>query len=177
VLVAGAALPAGFRRTSRRWAARVPRGSAAVGLAAVGLHAGVFWLWHIPAWYDAAVAHPVLHAFEHTTLLGAGLLFWWVVLGVRWQGRTGIAVLYLFLAGLASGALAALLTLAPTPLYHAHLTTSAAWGLSPLEDQQLAGAIMWVPGGLVYLVAALVLFVRWLQAGPPPAVLPLVSVQ
>jgi putative membrane protein len=66
------------------------------------------------------------------------------------------------------GALAAIFTLAPHPLFASHLTTTAAWGLTPLGDQQLAGAIMWVPGGGLYLTFGVVLFVRWLGAGPLP---------
>jgi putative membrane protein len=144
----------------------VSRTPTALALVAVFLHVSVFWLWHAPPVYDAAVQNIALHGFEHLTLLGAGLWFWWVVLGARWESRSGASVLYLFIGGLLEGALAALLTLAPHPLYTAHLTTTAAWHLTPLEDQQLAGGIMWVPGGIVYAVAATVGFVRWLRAGP-----------
>jgi cytochrome c oxidase assembly factor CtaG len=116
--------------------------------------------------YDAALAHDSLHALEHVTFLVGGVALWSVVGRARWHHHTGGAVLVLFAAAVGSGALAALLTLAPRPLYDAHLATTAAWHLSPLEDQQLAGAVMWVPGGLVYTVAAAILFVRWLESGP-----------
>jgi putative membrane protein len=65
--------------------------------------------------------------------------------------------------------LGALLTFARAPWYTSHLGSTAAWGLTPLEDQQLAGLIMWVPGGLIYLAAALTLFGLWLNAGAGPA--------
>jgi cytochrome c oxidase assembly factor CtaG len=60
--------------------------------------------------------------------------------------------------------LGALITFSPRPWYAAHLDTTAAWGLTPLADQQLAGAIMWVPAGVVYVAAALALFGGWLAA-------------
>ncbi|HJX87338.1 MAG TPA: cytochrome c oxidase assembly protein, partial [Gemmatimonadales bacterium] len=75
--------------------------------------------------------------------------------------QRGAAVLSLFLTGLYTGALGALITFAGTPWYPAYRST-AAWGLSPLEDQQLAGLVMWMPGGVAYLVAALALTARWL---------------
>ena len=56
-----------------------------------------------------------------------------------------------------------MLTLGPHAFYSVHRGTTGAWGLTPLEDQQLAGAIMWVPGGMIYAIAALVIFVRWLD--------------
>jgi cytochrome c oxidase assembly factor CtaG len=144
-----------FRRSSTPWS-----------LAAVSGHVLAFWVWHAPPFYDAAIGNDFLHALEHLTLFATGALFWWVIVAVRWRERSGAAVLYLFVAGFASGALAALLTLAPHSLYHVHATTTAAWHLTPLEDQQLAGAVMWVPGGAVYAAAAVVLFVRWLDAAP-----------
>lgn len=144
-----------FRRSSTAWS-----------LVAVSGHVLAFWVWHAPPFYDAAIRNDLLHALEHVTLFATGALFWWVIVAVRWRERSGAAVLYLFVAGFASGALAALLTLAPHSLYDVHATTTAAWHLTPLEDQQLAGAVMWVPGGAVYVAAAVVLFVRWLDAAP-----------
>ena len=134
--------------------------------AAVTAHAAVFWLWHAPTLYDASIRHVVLHGFEHMTMIATGLWFWWVVFGVARCGRPAVATLWLFLAGLQAGALGALLTLAPHALYDAHLATAGRHGLTPLEDQQLAGSLMWSLGGLVYVVPAVVLFVRWLRPRP-----------
>jgi len=75
----------------------------------------------------------------------------------------GGAVFYLFATALQTGALGALLTFAPGLWYPAYATTAPAWGLSPLEDQQLGGIIMWIPGSIPYLIAGLVLFARWLK--------------
>jgi len=138
--------------------------------AATALHVGAFWLWHVPAAYDAAVRTLPLHVLEHLVLLGTGVLFWTAVLARSrtrpWRWGTAGALAALFVAGLGTGVLAALLTLASHPFYDVHLQTTARYGISALEDQQLAGAVMWVTGGLAYLVAAVVLFGRWLAAGP-----------
>jgi putative membrane protein len=64
---------------------------------------------------------------------------------------------------LQSSILGALLAFSPTPWYTAHLATTQQWGLSPLDDQQVAGLIMWIPGGAIYLAAALGLFAAWIK--------------
>lgn len=137
---------------------------------AFGLHVLAVWAWHLPRLYEAAVANPWVHVAEHACFLGTAALFWWALLHRR--GAYGAAVLYVFGMAIQSTALGALLTFARSPWYASHLATTAAWGLSPLEDQQLAGLIMWVPGGLIYLAAALGLFGMWLNGGdaPRPAV-------
>lgn len=145
---------------------RVPGPLLALG--AVGVHVLVFSIWHVPTLYDRAVASSQLHIFEHLTMFLSGLALWWAVVAVGWRDRSASAILYLFLAGLPMGALAALLTFAPSPLYTSHLSSASRFGLTPLTDQQLAGAIMWVPGGTVYLALGVILFVRWLGAGPEP---------
>jgi putative membrane protein len=162
--------PAPRRRAmavTRRWVGRlhVDRAAPTTGLAAVAVHVAVMAAWHVPPWYDAAVAHAAVHAGEHASMFAAGLSLWWVVAAGGQRRRSGLAVLELFLAGFATGAVAALLTLSPRPFYGAHVGLTGAWGLSPLEDQQLAGAIMWAPGGAFYATAAAVVFVRWLEAG------------
>ncbi|MEZ5410137.1 MAG: cytochrome c oxidase assembly protein [Acidimicrobiales bacterium] len=125
-------------------------------------HVGTLAVWHLPALYDGAVDSSRLHAVEHLTMLAGGLAFWPLVL-VSPGG-----LLALFTAGLGSGALAALLTLSPRPLYQAHLVSAPAHGLTALGDQQLAGAVMWVPGGLVYAGVAVALLLRWLAREPAP---------
>ena len=118
---------------------------------------------HAPRLYDAALRSEALHALQHGTFLGTALLFWWALIhGHAARRRYGLAVLYLFTTALHTTALGALLSLASGPLYPAYGSTQA-WGLSPLQDQQLAGLIMWVPGGLAYLIAALILMLAWLK--------------
>jgi cytochrome c oxidase assembly factor CtaG len=171
-----AGLPASMRRGARWWALRLGRRlhrhPFTVAAAAVAVHLGGFWLWHLPPLYDAALRNDLLHAAEHATLLVGGLALWYVVGRARWHESVGIAMAVLFASAVGSGALAAILTLANHPLHDAHLTTTAAWHVTPLEDQQLAGALMWVPGGFVYLCAAVLLFVRWLEAGPSRHAMP-----
>ena len=62
-----------------------------------------------------------------------------------------------------SGALGALITLARSVWYPSYAGLTSSWGLTPLEDQQLGGLIMWIPAGLVYLIAGLALFAGWLR--------------
>lgn len=129
------------------------------------LHVVVLWGWHAAVLYDAALRSPVVHAVEHATFLATAVLFWVVVASVR--DRRGIAdgtaILLVFTMSLQSVFLSALLTFAPTPWYEGYATTTAAWGLDRLADQQLAGVIMWVPAGAVYLVAGLWLVTAWLR--------------
>jgi putative membrane protein len=154
----------GLPRTSRRAIARAWRGAARLRsvwrltshpAAAWALHTAALWVWHAPRLYEAAVREEGMHALEHATFLLTALLFWWVLAGHRARRRLGFgaAVLYLFAASLQSVVLGALLALSRQPWYQVHFGTTAPWGLSPLEDQRLAGLIMWVPAGIVYIVA------------------------
>jgi cytochrome c oxidase assembly factor CtaG len=128
-------------------------------------HVGVLWFWHAAGPYDAALSHDALHVLEHATFVGTGVLFWGVVLGGRRAGRmpAGAAILLLFTMALQSVFLSALITFAPTPWYRSFAGTTRAWGLEPLADQQLAGAIMWIPAGMVYVAAGLALLVAALR--------------
>jgi cytochrome c oxidase assembly factor CtaG len=128
------------------------------------LHAAALWVWHMPPLYDAAVEHEAVHALQHLCFFGTAALFWWGLMHGRY-GRLGYgaAVLYVFATGLHSGVLGALLTLSPRVLYTSYGASAAAWGLSPLEDQQLAGLIMWVPAGLVFTGVGLGFLGAWIQ--------------
>lgn len=125
------------------------------------LHTAAVWAWHLPALYNAALASNAVHALEHACFLGTALLFWW---RVRTGAGSGAALLYVFAAALQSGVLGVLITLAPTAWYPVQARGAEGWGLTALEDQQLAGLLMWVPGNVVYLVAALGLTLAWLRA-------------
>ncbi len=131
-------------------------------LIATVLHAIALWTWHIPRFYDAALASDRLHWLQHLSFLVTALFFWWSLLRGRSRERGyGAAVLYLFATSLHTGFLGILLALARQPLYPMQTRTALEWGLTPLEDQQLAGLIMWVPAGLVYAAAALALAGIW----------------
>ena len=119
------------------------------------LHAAAIWIWHAPGPYMAAVFDNWLHVAEHASFLFTGWLFWWSVLRGGRQGTLAAASALLFTA-MHTGALGALLTFSTRPLY---------WRESrELWDQQLAGLVMWVPGGFAYLLAAAWAAYRWLQA-------------
>jgi putative membrane protein len=131
---------------------------------AFALHAISLWAWHLPGPYQATLRSGLAHSLQHTSFIFTALLFWWTILGAR-RGELarGKAILYLFVTALQTGALGALLTFAPSLWYPAYAATTEAWGMSPLDDQQLGGLIMWIPGSVAYLVAALVIFAEWLR--------------
>ena len=105
-----------------------------------------------------------VHTLQHLSFLVSALFFWWALMRSRSRVTGyGAAVLYLFTTSIHSGVLGALITFASTLWYPAYATTTAAWGLTALEDQQLGGLIMWVPAGLVYIVAGLALFAGWMR--------------
>lgn len=132
-------------------------------LAAWFIHAVVLWVWHIPAWFEATIDHEWVHALQHLSFFGSALLFWWAVMHGRHKVMGfGMAVLYLFTTAIHSGGLGALITFAGTVVYPAYGSTAPAWGLTAMEDQQLGGLIMWVPGGLVYLIAGSAFVAGWL---------------
>lgn len=162
--------PRAARRTVARWRAGLRltrrhtaglRHPAAVWLLSVG----TLWFWHAAGPYDAALRHEAVHVLEHATFLAAGVLFWAIVVDIHRIGRPspGFGVLLLFATAMQSVFLSALLTFAGTPWYTGYARTTQAWGLEPLADQQLAGAIMWVPGGVIYIIVALTLLVAWIQ--------------
>jgi cytochrome c oxidase assembly factor CtaG len=123
------------------------------------IHMATLWIWHSPTLFDAALASDRLHWLEHVLFFGTALLFWRGVIKAR-SGREGAAAALIacFVTLLQSGLLSALLSFAREALYHAPDT--ASWGLSALEDQQLAGAIMSLPMCGIYLVTGLLMAFR-----------------
>ena len=118
------------------------------------------WVWHIPAAFDAAAANYPLHLLEHACFFGTALLFWRAILAAGSSHRTVSALAAAFATLFHGGLLGALITLAPGALYAHYAEPARRWGLSAIEDQQLAGLLMWVPMGIVYLGACLMLAVR-----------------
>lgn len=131
-------------------------------LAAWIAHALALWLWHAPPLFNAAVTDTALHEWQHATFLLSALLFWHAAVRRGTHGAQGMTLLYLFTTTIHTGVLGALITFARQPLYVSLQQGLTPWlGLTPLEDQQLGGLIMWVPGALVYVGAALWLLARW----------------
>jgi putative membrane protein len=157
------ALPESLRRQLGIAAGRRPaRGIISVALnpfVVVGLHAVVLWVWHLPGVYELALLNESLHIAEHLSFLVTSILLWMLILGRDARRRLGYApaVLVVLVTSLQSGALGAILTFAMTELYPIHRGGAAAWGTTLLEDQQLAGAIMWIPQGMIYLAAMAIL--------------------
>jgi putative membrane protein len=123
------------------------------------VHALALWVWHIPLLFLAALADPSLHVLQHTCFFVSAFVFWWAVFGSRVPDATSVACL--FTTMLHTSALAVLLTFAPVPWY-AHEAT-IPFGLTALEDQQLGGLVMWVPGAFAYVVAGLAIVAGWLR--------------
>ena len=169
VTAAVRALPADRRRTAARRLAAVRRAGRLPGVvvALSAVHVGVVLGWHVPAAYTAAVQWSVLHAIEHAQFLVAGVVFWWLVresarsrrateMGAAWVGLAMVSV---------SGLLLGLLMTFSTDSWYPTYAGVAAWGLSAVEDQQAAGAIMWAAGGPAYVGAALMLLAGALRSG------------
>lgn len=133
-------------------------------LAAWAFQAIGLWLWHMPPFYEAALRNRWLHDLEHATFFGTALLFWWATMrALRLGGMpAGLAALALLTTIIHSGFLAALITFAQRPWYRSYGERPLEWGLTPLEDQQLAGLIMWGPAAIAYLGAALAILAVWL---------------
>lgn len=144
-------------RTVRAWHA------ATAPLTVFLLQALALWLWHIPSWYEAALHNEAIHALEHLCLVFAGSLFWWAMVHGRYGRRGyGLAVLYVFMTAIHSSALGALLTVAPSVWYGDYARQAAAWRVDALADQQLAGLLMWIPAGVIFIVFGLALLAAWL---------------
>jgi cytochrome c oxidase assembly factor CtaG len=127
------------------------------------IHALALWVWHAPRLFEAALRSEGVHALQHLCFLGSALLFWWTLIHGR-HGRLGYgaALVYVFTTAAHNSVLGALLTFAPHPWYPTYVASTAAWSLTPLEDQQLGGLIMWVPAGVILLVISLALFAAWM---------------
>lgn len=125
--------------------------------------------WHLPGPFNAALEGHGWHVVEHVTLLAGALLAWWPILSASRRLPAlhyAAQLLYLFVLGMPMTVVAAFITGADRPLYAWYATAPRIFGLSPLADQQIAGIIMWVPAGLVPLLAFTVVFFRWAAAEP-----------
>jgi cytochrome c oxidase assembly factor CtaG len=121
--------------------------------------------WHVPSAFALGLGSELWHRVEQASFLGAGLLFWWPVIPA-WPNAThprwGI-VLYLFLATLPCDALSAFLAFCDRVVYPAYLAAPRHFDISPLQDQECAGALMWVWVTFAYLVPAVVITTRLLS--------------
>jgi putative membrane protein len=138
-----------------------------VPIVATGLHSLIIWAWHFPALFKAALANPWLHMLQHVSFLLGAVIFWWGIINVP-RTRLSISALHLFITMIAMTALGALIALSPHLLYSPyHGNIEPDWR-SDLDDQQLAGVIMWVPGCAVYALAALGFLGKWILGSATP---------
>jgi putative membrane protein len=135
-------------------------------LVATVLHFAALWAWHLPLLFEAALDHPGLHRLQHVSFLGSALVFWWAMLERR-PRAPGPAFGHLFLTSIHASLLGALFLFAPRPWYPRQTLGAPAWGLSPLEDQQLGGLVMWLVACSVYVVAALWILAGWIRRTRP----------
>ncbi|MFL6292511.1 MAG: cytochrome c oxidase assembly protein [Thermoanaerobaculia bacterium] len=127
------------------------------------LHAVALWVWHVPSLYEGALRNDAVHAVQHLCFFVTACLFWWALVYGRF-GKIGygMAVFYVFTTAVHSSILGALLTVARRLWYPIYEVRTMQWHLDALEDQQLAGLLMWVPAGVIFLVLGLALFAAWL---------------
>lgn len=142
----------------------------------------VLWVWHVPGLYEAALRSESIHILEHLMFLAAAVIGWWPVLGFlpRAAPRPGYPaqLLYLFGMMISSTALGALLSLAKAPIYTFYINAPRVlnglalppltpgprlWNLGVLDDQQIAGLIMWMPGNMLYFVVLMIVLGLWLR--------------
>jgi cytochrome c oxidase assembly factor CtaG len=160
------ALPAGLRGQAAALFTRDSRFRR--GLAAA-TRPGVAWLifvtiyfgWHDSTAYNAALYHPWVHDLQHITFFGAAMLYWWPVIGAaphihrRFPGWARMAYL---LATVPPNMLVGVsIAFASQVIYTYYLSVPPIWGLTPLQDQMISGAIMWIPGSMMFILAALLI--------------------
>jgi len=132
-------------------------------LGATGLHAVAIWSWHMPLLYDLVLTSVLAHRLQHLSFVATAVLFWWSLFHGRLRERGhALAMLCLFVTMVHTAVLGALLTLSRRLWYFQQTAFAETFGLTPLEDQQLAGLVMWVPMGLIYTAAALAIAAHWI---------------
>jgi putative membrane protein len=134
---------------------RPPSGMRPHPLAAAGAFAALLWFWHAPSPYTATFQSAWIYWLMHITAFGAAFWLWRGIIDGPGE-RIGLFLLATLATTLQMGFLGALFTLAARPLFRVHAFTTASWGLTPLQDQQLGGVLMWIPAGAIFLAAIVV---------------------
>ncbi len=139
------------------------------------LFIAIFLGWHDPGAYNAALRSDLVHDLEHLSFFGSGMLFWWhaTAAGPRLHRFSQGARLAYLLSVVPPNMLTGVaIAFAQTPIYTYYATIPRAWGMTPIADQRLGGVIMWIPGSMMYLLAALILITRLIQAEDQKPLLP-----
>lgn len=136
-------------------------------LVALPLWALNLYLWHLPALYEAALGNPALHAFEHACFFAAGLLMWGALLeplpGPQWFGSAQKAGYVLVVRALGCAILGNIFIWAGTPFYPFYAAGEHSWGIAPLTDQEVGGALMFIWGALITVSLFSWMFLRWVR--------------
>jgi putative membrane protein len=138
----------------------------------------VLLVWHLPQLYDATLRNGPLHVLEHLTFFLTGLLFWWPLISpVRATDAAPLSALakiaYLLFTGIPPTILGLLFAVAPRAYYPFYVAAPRLWGLAPVDDQQIAGLVMFGLGGMIYVAAMAVLFLQFaIEAEPETEMLP-----
>jgi putative membrane protein len=128
----------------------------------------VIAMWHLPPFYNAAMANHNLHILEHLMFMGAAVLMWWPLMSqlpefprLAYPGQ----MLYSFLMSIPMSIVAIYIAMADHVLYPAYSGAPRVLPLSPLEDQLLGALIMWIPGGIIFIIIMTVVFFKWNARG------------
>jgi putative membrane protein len=124
--------------------------------------------WHLPPLYNLALAHHPIHILQHLTFLAASVLMWWPLLSPLPElprASYPAQMLYCFLMVIPMSIVSIYIAMADTLLYPAYATAPRLWGISPMEDQQYGGLIMWIPGGVFFYAVMTVVFFKWARRG------------
>jgi len=146
---------------------RVVRASAralTAPLVAFALYNVTFIGWHFPGPYNGALVNHNAHILQHIMFMGAAVLMWWPVVSPvpeLERLQTPARILYLFALGIPMSIVSAIITLAEHPLYAWYEAAPRVFALTAVDDQQLGGVIMWVPGMIVFWIAITIIFFRW----------------
>lgn len=175
LLVLGAPVTLLLRALPRRWRMRwvmpilesAPLRLLAHPVVGWTVFAGVMWAAHFSPLFDAALEDDGVHVLEHALFLSAAVMFWWPVVGADPSPRRmgyGTRFGYVLLSMPQNSFLGLAIFSAPAVLFAHYATLTRAWGPTPLEDQQIAGGIMWAAGDMLFLVPLLFLTAAWLRA-------------
>jgi putative membrane protein len=133
-------------------------------LAAASLFTAPIVIWHLPVLYEAALRNHNLHILQHLVFLTTAVIMWWPVLSPVPElprAQHLVQMLYLFLLGIPMSVTGALITLSDSVLYPFYAMAPRVGGLSPLNDQQIGGLLMWVLGGLMLWIVMTVIWFRY----------------
>ncbi|HTT82294.1 MAG TPA: cytochrome c oxidase assembly protein [Rhizomicrobium sp.] len=133
------------------------------------LFVGTFLLWHWPVAFQWAARNEASRLLEHGTILCTAFLFWSVALSRRDEPSYGARVLFVMTAAIATDLPGVIMVFAPQAICTMPHENAYRWGLTPLEDQQIAGLLMWVPANLAFFSIATWLFARWISGDGRPA--------